>query len=148
MGCTGNLRGMVQSEVGFGHRQPEPAQRDRDYRRDRDLHVEAGLLRPRIGSALLAALNAELRQALECGQLFLEYQPQVEIKTGRITGVEALVRWRHPERGVLDAAEFIPAAEQSGLLVSIDRWVLREACRQGQSWVKAGIPESLLRGSP
>lgn len=97
-----------------------------------------------VGVRERVTLNAELRQALECRQLFLEYQPQVEIKTGRITGVEALVRWRHPERGVLDAAEFIPAAEQSGLLVPIDRWVLREACRQGQSWVKAGIAPSRI----
>jgi len=97
-----------------------------------------------VGVRERVTLNAELRQALECRQLFLEYQPQVEIKTGRITGVEALVRWRHPERGVLDAAEFIPAAEQSGLLVSIDRWVLREACRQGQSWVRTGIAPSRI----
>ena len=84
-------------------------------------------------------LNAELRRALELKQFYLVYQPQVEIKTGHITGVEALVRWRHPERGVLEPTDFIPAAEQCGLLVLLDRWVLREACRQGNAWLKAGI---------
>ena len=84
-------------------------------------------------------LSTEIRQALECGQLFLEYQPQIEIKTRRIAGVEALVRWRHPKRGTLQPEEFVPAAERSGLLVQIDRWVIREACRQGKAWLDAGI---------
>jgi diguanylate cyclase (GGDEF)-like protein len=85
------------------------------------------------------SVNAELRAALDTGQLYLEYQPQVDIQSRRITGVEALVRWRHPERGVLEAAQFIPLAERTGLLLPIDRWVLREACRQGRAWLDAGI---------
>ena len=85
------------------------------------------------------SVNAELRTALDVGQLYLEYQPQVDIQSRRITGVEALVRWRHPERGVLEAAQFVPLAERTGLLLPIDRWVLREACRQGRAWLDAGI---------
>ena len=83
--------------------------------------------------------NTELREALDRGELFLEYQPQVDIESRRITGVEALVRWRHRDRGVLEAAQFVPLAERTGLLLHIDRWVLREACRQGREWLDAGI---------
>jgi diguanylate cyclase (GGDEF)-like protein len=85
------------------------------------------------------ALLAELRQAAPEDQYFLAYQPQVDLKTGRITGVEALIRWRHPQRGVLTPAEFIRTAEQSGLVLSIDRWALREACRQAKEWLDAGL---------
>lgn len=85
------------------------------------------------------SVNAELRTALDAGQLYLEYQPQVDIQSRQITGVEALVRWRHPERGALDAAQFVPLAERTGLLLPIDRWVLREACRQGRAWLDAGV---------
>lgn len=84
-------------------------------------------------------LSGELRNAIEAGELCLDYQPQVELDTGRIVGVEALVRWRHPDRGVLGPGEFIPVAEQTGLIVAIDRWVLREACRQGKAWLDEGI---------
>jgi len=85
------------------------------------------------------ALGAELRIALEKNQLFLMYQPQVAIDTGRITGVEALVRWRHPQRGVLGPSLFIPIAEQIGIIAKLGHWVLWEACRQGKSWLDAGI---------
>lgn len=85
------------------------------------------------------SVNAELREALDTDQLYLEYQPQVNIQSRRITGVETLVRWRHPQRGVLEAAQFVPLAERTGLLLPIDRWVLREACRQGRAWLDAGI---------
>jgi diguanylate cyclase (GGDEF)-like protein/PAS domain S-box-containing protein len=84
-------------------------------------------------------LVAELREAIPSGQLFLEYQPQVEIVTGRITGVEALVRWRHPTRGVLAPGFFIPAAEKSSLIALLGRWVLREACQQAKAWLDAGV---------
>jgi diguanylate cyclase (GGDEF)-like protein len=85
------------------------------------------------------SVNAELRAALDSDQLYLEYQPQVDLQSRRITGVEALVRWRHPERGVLEADQFVPLAERTGLLLPIDRWVLREACRQGMAWLDAGV---------
>jgi diguanylate cyclase (GGDEF)-like protein/PAS domain S-box-containing protein len=84
-------------------------------------------------------LVAELRTAIEAGQLFLAYQPQVELATGRITGLEALVRWRHPERGVLAPGQFIGEAETSGLIVPLGRTVLRQACRQARAWADAGL---------
>ena len=84
-------------------------------------------------------LSSELREAIASGQLFLLYQPQVDLATGRITGVEALVRWRHPKRGVLGPSLFIPVAEKSGLIAALGHWVLREACRQAKAWLDAGI---------
>jgi EAL domain-containing protein (putative c-di-GMP-specific phosphodiesterase class I) len=84
-------------------------------------------------------LGAELREAVAGGQLFLVYQPQVETATGRITGLEALVRWRHPRRGIVGPSEFIPVAESGGLIVALGEWVLREACRQTKAWLDAGI---------
>jgi diguanylate cyclase (GGDEF)-like protein/PAS domain S-box-containing protein len=81
-----------------------------------------------------------LRRALERQEFALHYQPKIELKTGRITGVEALIRWAHPLRGQMSPANFIPVAEDSGLILPIGRWVLREACRQAQAWVDAGLP--------
>ena len=89
-------------------------------------------------------LAAELRNALGSGQLFLMYQPQVNIDTGRIIGVEALVRWQHPKRGLVSPGEFIPAAEKSGLIVEIGRWVLHEACHRMREWLDAGIAPPLI----
>src|SRR4029079_5327996 len=83
--------------------------------------------------------GAELRAAIGTEQLFLVYQPQVEIATGRITGVEALVRWRHPTRGILGPKVFIPLAERPGLIASLGRWIVREACRQAKVWLDAGV---------
>jgi diguanylate cyclase (GGDEF)-like protein len=89
-------------------------------------------------------LGAELREGIALGQLFLEYQPQVNIATGRVTGVEALVRWRHPSRGVLGPNLFIPVAEKSGLIAALGHWVLRQACAQAKQWGDAGIaPEAI-----
>jgi diguanylate cyclase (GGDEF)-like protein/PAS domain S-box-containing protein len=84
-------------------------------------------------------LTDELRLAISNGQLFLVYQPQVRAKGGRIIGVEALVRWRHPRRGILMPGSFLPVAESSGLIGALGEWVLREACRQGRQWIEAGI---------
>jgi diguanylate cyclase (GGDEF)-like protein/PAS domain S-box-containing protein len=86
-----------------------------------------------------AALTEELRFAVSADELFLVYQPQVSAKDGRIVGVEALVRWRHPRRGILTPECFLPVAETSGIMGALGEWVLREACRQGREWLDAGI---------
>jgi len=83
-------------------------------------------------------VEQELREALDRGRFELHYQPQVELRTdGEVIGFEALLRWRHPQRGLLAPAEFISIAEQSGLIVAIGDWALRQACRQAQAWNRA-----------
>jgi diguanylate cyclase (GGDEF)-like protein len=85
------------------------------------------------------ALEADLRQAIEHGHLCLHYQPQVDVASGRISGLEALVRWEHPERGMISPAAFIPFAEENGMIVPIGAWVMTETCRQIRAWTDAGI---------
>lgn len=77
--------------------------------------------------------------ALERGELFLRYQPKIDLRSGRVVGVEALLRWSHPGRGLVSPAEFIPIAERTGDIVEIGRWVLREACAQAASWAASGL---------
>jgi predicted signal transduction protein with EAL and GGDEF domain len=86
------------------------------------------------------AIEAALRHAVERNELVLHYQPKVNLATGAIAGVEALVRWHHPLRGLLHPSHFMSVAEESGLIVTIGRWVLREGCRQAKAWQKSGLP--------
>lgn len=86
------------------------------------------------------SIEEDLRRALERNEFALHYQPKIDLATGAITGVEALLRWTHPTRGSISPAQFIPIAEDTGLILPIGAWVLREACTQAQAWVEAGLP--------
>lgn len=85
-------------------------------------------------------LEMDLRNALDNGEFELHYQPKIDAQTGRMVGVEALLRWRHPKRGMVPPATYIDLAEETGLIIPIGDWVIEEACRQNVAWQTAGIP--------
>jgi diguanylate cyclase (GGDEF)-like protein/PAS domain S-box-containing protein len=87
-----------------------------------------------------SSIESELRSALDAGEFELFYQPTIDLETGHIRGAEALMRWHHPERGLVQPDQFIPAAEASSLIIPMGRWALREACRQARAWQDAGLP--------
>ncbi len=99
------------------------------YAREMNVEIEQKLL-----------LLEGMRQALELRQFRLVYQPKVDLRSGRIFGAEALVRWEHPEHGVIGPDRFIPLAEESGMIVALGEWVLRTACEQNRAWQDAGLP--------
>ncbi|MDX8378551.1 MAG: EAL domain-containing protein [Gallionella sp.] len=84
-------------------------------------------------------LEFDLRNAIDQRQFVLHYQPQIELASGKLIGVEALIRWRHPEQGMVAPTKFIPVAEASGLIIDMGKWVLEEACRQQLAWKEAGV---------
>jgi len=86
------------------------------------------------------SIEESLRRALERKEFSLQYQPKIDLRTGKISGAEALIRWTHPVRGPVSPAQFIPVAEDCGLILPIGQWVLREACKQARVWVDAGLP--------
>jgi diguanylate cyclase (GGDEF)-like protein len=90
------------------------------------------------------ALRSDLRHALERSEFVLHYQPQIDLTTGRVLGAEALVRWNHPVQGLVPPGRFIPAAEESGLIIPLGAWVMQEACRQTAAWRRAGLPPLVM----
>jgi predicted signal transduction protein with EAL and GGDEF domain len=99
------------------------------------------LFSPDMHTAAMAEYDVagEMKAALQSGQMIVHYQPQVELETGKVLAVEALVRWNHPKRGMLDAAEFMTRAEESGLVIPLGEFVLQSACRQHRQWEAEGL---------
>jgi diguanylate cyclase (GGDEF)-like protein/PAS domain S-box-containing protein len=90
------------------------------------------------------SLEGGLRSALAGDEFVLHYQPTINLESGEITGVEALIRWQHPERGLMPPGQFVPIAVDCGLIIPIGRWVMREACSQARAWQKAGLPRLII----
>jgi len=119
---------LMNAETAMSHAKRQGGNAWRLYRRD--MNADSG---ERV------AFEADLRHAVERGELFLLYQPCVEARNGRTVGVEALVRWQHPQRGLIPPDRFIPLADESGIINAIGLWVLQQACRQARRWRDAGL---------
>lgn len=129
--------GIAVSSTGYDR--PEELLRDADtamYRAKALGKARHEIFSPAMHDQAVSRLNLELdlRQALEAREFCLHYQPIVSLETGHISGFEALLRWRHPKRGLVPPLSFIPLAEETGLIISIGQWALREACRQIHAW--------------
>jgi diguanylate cyclase (GGDEF)-like protein len=127
--------------IACGRQPPEDLLRYADvamYRAKREGGDRYRVFEPAMHAAVVdrLELEADLRGALARDELVLHFQPIVELETGRLEAVEALVRWNHPTRGLVPPLDFVPLAEETGLIVSLDRWVMAEACRHAASWVE------------
>jgi diguanylate cyclase (GGDEF)-like protein len=142
--------GVAYRSAGAGPRVPEELVREADialYRAKATGKGHAVLFTPEMSVQAIERLDlqTDLQRAVERGQLRLYYQPVVDLATGAVAGVEALLRWMHPRRGVLSPEAFLAVAEETGLILPIGRWVLDEACRQGHEWQSQLAPDAPFR---